>query len=198
VSAPPPTSSPPSRNCSAFALLATACWLNLPRARSGASRSAVRAHGPPLDNWEISAGAGLTCLWQTWFSSAGSPRRKVLQTPFILLGHSMGSFASQQYVLNEQRNRWPDPLRSGALDGVAQLAASAPPGTNILNAPFEPARTTFDWLSRDNAVVDAFINDAWATAVKPPRQGIKPPWQHASRYPRPTVPVPSTAKQPIQ
>jgi len=121
------------------------------------------------------------------------------QTPFILLGHSMGSFASQQYVLNQSREI--DGLilsGSGALDGLAQLAASAPPGTNILNAPFESARTTFDWLSRDNAVVDAFINDAWATAVKPPRQGIKPPWQHASRYPRPTVPVPSTARQPIQ
>ena len=57
------------------------------------------------------------------------------QTPFILLGHSMGSFASQQYVLNQSREI--DGLilsGSGALDGLAQLAASAPPGTNILNA----------------------------------------------------------------
>jgi alpha-beta hydrolase superfamily lysophospholipase len=80
--------------------------------------------------------------------------------PFILLGHSMGSFAAQQYVLDHSREI--DGLvlsGSGALDGLVRLARSAPAGSNILNAPFEPARTPFDWLSRDSAVVDAFIND---------------------------------------
>ena len=80
--------------------------------------------------------------------------------PFILLGHSMGSFAAQRYVLDHSREI--DGLilsGSGALDGIAHLANSAPPGKNILNAPFEPARTPFDWLSRDSAVADAFIND---------------------------------------
>ena len=80
--------------------------------------------------------------------------------PFILLGHSMGSFAVQQYVLDHSREI--DGLvlsGSGALDGLARVANSAPPGVNLLNAPFEPARTPFDWLSRDTAVVDAFIDD---------------------------------------
>ena len=80
--------------------------------------------------------------------------------PFILLGHSMGSFAAQAYVLDHSDEI--DGLilsGSGALDGLAQLASSAPAGTNMLNAPFEPARTEFDWLSRDRSVVDAFIND---------------------------------------
>ncbi|HWY71313.1 MAG TPA: alpha/beta hydrolase [Terriglobales bacterium] len=80
--------------------------------------------------------------------------------PFILLGHSMGSFAAQQYVL--EHSRQVDALvlsGSGALDGLAHLASAAPPGRNILNAPFEPARTPLDWLSRDDAVVNAFIND---------------------------------------
>src|SRR6516162_765103 len=79
--------------------------------------------------------------------------------PFILLGHSMGSFAAQQYILDHSSEI--DGLvlsGSGALDGLA-LASSAAPGSNILNAPFEPARTPIDWLSRDNAVVDAFISD---------------------------------------
>ncbi|ANB72132.1 hypothetical protein AYM40_06910 [Paraburkholderia phytofirmans OLGA172] len=80
--------------------------------------------------------------------------------PFILLGHSMGSFAAQQYAISHSREI--DGLAlsgSGALDGLARLASLAPAGTNILNTPFEPARTPFDWLSRDSAVVDAFIND---------------------------------------
>jgi alpha-beta hydrolase superfamily lysophospholipase len=80
--------------------------------------------------------------------------------PFILLGHSMGSFAAQQYVLDHSRDI--DGLvlsGSGALDGLARLASSAPAGKNILNTPFEPARTPSDWLSRDSKVVDAFISD---------------------------------------
>jgi len=87
-------------------------------------------------------------------------RRENPNLPVILLGHSMGSFAAQQYALDHSGDI--DALilsGSGALDGLANLASSAPAGKNILNAPFEPARTPFDWLSRDSAVVDAFIND---------------------------------------
>ena len=29
----------------------------------------------------------------------------------------------------------------------------------LMNAAFEPSRTPFDWLSRDDAEVDAFVND---------------------------------------
>lgn len=82
------------------------------------------------------------------------------ELPLILFGHSMGSFAAQQFALDHSAQI--DGLvlsGSGALDGLARLVASAPPGVNLLNAAFEPARTPFDWLSRDAAVVDAFIAD---------------------------------------
>jgi alpha-beta hydrolase superfamily lysophospholipase len=90
--------------------------------------------------------------------------------PFILFGHGMGSFAAQQYVLDHSREI--DGLilsGSGALDGWARLATSALAGSNDLNANFEPVRTPFDWLSRDTAVVEAFMNDPLCFEVLQPR-----------------------------
>ena len=80
--------------------------------------------------------------------------------PFLLFGHSMGSFAAQQYVLDHSEKI--DGLilsGSGVLDGLAQLANTAKSEKNILNVKFEPGRTPLDWLSRDSGVVDAFISD---------------------------------------
>jgi alpha-beta hydrolase superfamily lysophospholipase len=83
--------------------------------------------------------------------------------PYILLGHSMGSFAAQQFILDH--NHSIDGLvlsGSGILDGLARIAQSTPAGDDpmrLMNAAFEPARTPFDWLSRDSREVDAFIND---------------------------------------
>src|SRR5439155_19531194 len=83
--------------------------------------------------------------------------------PYILLGHGLGSFAAQQFVIDHDHSI--DGLMlsgSGALDGLARLAQSVPAGEDpmkLMNATFEPARTTFDWLSRGNEEVDAFIND---------------------------------------
>jgi alpha-beta hydrolase superfamily lysophospholipase len=80
--------------------------------------------------------------------------------PLILFGHGMGSFAAQQYVL--KHSDLIDGLilsGSGILDGLAQHGRSAQAGENFLNATFMPARTPFDWLSRDPGVADAFMRD---------------------------------------
>jgi alpha-beta hydrolase superfamily lysophospholipase len=81
--------------------------------------------------------------------------------PLVLLGHSMGSFAAQQYVLDHG-----DELAGLVLTGTAALdllepalSPDEPLDLSAFNAPFEPARTDFDWLSRDEAQVDAYIAD---------------------------------------
>ena len=80
--------------------------------------------------------------------------------PLLLLGHDMGSFAAQRYVIDHSHEI--DGLilsGSGALEGLARAARPETAGSNLLNAAFEPARTPFDRLCRDQAIVDAFMAD---------------------------------------
>ena len=82
--------------------------------------------------------------------------------PLVLLAHGMGSFAAQQLVLDHSHSI--DGLvlsGTGALDGLARSAQgmSVADSMTLLNASFEPARTPFDWLNRDNAEVDSFLSD---------------------------------------
>jgi len=80
--------------------------------------------------------------------------------PLLLLGHNMGSFAAQRYVIDHSHEI--DGLilsGSGALEGLARAALPETAGSNLLNAAFEPSRTPFDWLCRVQAVVDAFMAD---------------------------------------
>jgi alpha-beta hydrolase superfamily lysophospholipase len=81
--------------------------------------------------------------------------------PVVLLGHSVGSYAVQQYLLDAS-----DQVDAAVLSGTALLDLTEPfvdldaaPSLAPLNAPFEPARTEADWLSRDEAQVDAYLAD---------------------------------------
>jgi alpha-beta hydrolase superfamily lysophospholipase len=80
--------------------------------------------------------------------------------PLLLLGHDMGSFAAQIYVIDHS-HEIDGLILSGSevLEGLARAALPKTAGSNLLNAAFEPARTPFDWLCRDQAIVDAFMAD---------------------------------------
>ncbi len=79
--------------------------------------------------------------------------------PLILLGHSMGSFAAQHYLLD-----YSDLIAGASLSGSRAAVGIAVDTSRrgdltSLNADFEPARTPFDWLSRDSVEVDKYIAD---------------------------------------
>jgi len=81
--------------------------------------------------------------------------------PLILLGHSMGSFAVQQYLLDHSADVDGVVLTGTAVIDLLEpaLDLDQPLDLAMFNAPFQPARTDFDWLSRDDALVDAYIAD---------------------------------------
>ncbi|NWC66967.1 lysophospholipase [Pseudomonas sp. P7758] len=99
--------------------------------------------------------------------------------PIILLGHSMGSYIAQAYLLHHSASL-NGAILSGsnfqpvALYGAAKVIAHGERlrqglrGRSALidflsfgsfNKAFKPNRTAFDWLSRDPAEVDKYVSD---------------------------------------
>jgi alpha-beta hydrolase superfamily lysophospholipase len=81
--------------------------------------------------------------------------------PLVLVAHSLGSFAAQQWLLDHS-----DDVTAVVLSGTAvidllepAMNLDEPMDLSAFNAPFDPPRTEFDWLSRDEAQVDAYIAD---------------------------------------
>lgn len=101
------------------------------------------------------------------------------QLPFVMLGHSMGSFIAQAWAVAYGRDAAAlvlsgsnygstllyriagaiarlEKFRQGARGKSALLAFMS---FGAFNKPFRPARTDYDWLSRNPAQVDLYIND---------------------------------------
>lgn len=101
------------------------------------------------------------------------------QTPYILLGHSMGSFVARLFLA-----KYGDSLQGCIIMGSADKKAFSGAGLLLAkllakskgaryrskflheliflgyNKEIEQAKTDVDWLSRDEAVVEAYLNDS--------------------------------------
>ncbi|MDX1516881.1 MAG: alpha/beta hydrolase [Woeseiaceae bacterium] len=106
-------------------------------------------------------------------------RERYPDVPITLLGHSMGSYVAQHFAMLHggridalllSASTWPSKIelwlghilarlecwRVGARQTSALLDRL---GFGAFNRKFQPARTDLDWLSRDPAEVDRYIDD---------------------------------------
>ncbi len=100
--------------------------------------------------------------------------------PVILLGHSMGSFAVRTYITRPQSSGLSGVILSGTGHQPAAVIGAGKAMTSLVrlfkgrrhrskfldslsfggnNKPFEPGRTAYDWLSKNEENVDLYIAD---------------------------------------
>lgn len=138
-------------------------------------------HGPMAEKGELGYFGprdGWDCLIRDMHQVTEYMKKRFPGVPCALLGHSMGSFAAREYLI-----RYGKELNAAILSGTgwhpAALAVSArcmaalsgafswtkpanfvnSLGFGSYNKAFEPARTPFDWLSRDEKEVDKYVAD---------------------------------------
>ena len=109
--------------------------------------------------------------------------------PYFMMGHSMGSFLVRQYITEKDDRE--GPVYAEGLAGVIVMGTGWQPEAALgfvkglcaflrktagehhrsgvvdamafasNNKKFKPARTGFDWLSKDEAQVDKYVADPW-------------------------------------
>jgi alpha-beta hydrolase superfamily lysophospholipase len=118
--------------------------------RSARSPNDLGHFGP--DGWNALVDDLVTVGEEIDARSGGAPR--------VILGHSMGSFAVQQYLLDHSADVTAAVLTgTSAIDVIfgafdADTSLDRMPGNDAFGG-----RTDFDWLSRDAAEVDLYIAD---------------------------------------
>ena len=142
----------------------------------------LRGHGPAAAKEDLGyfadADGWAKCVGDLWTLN----RRIAAEqpgVPIVFLGHSMGSFLGRRFVAEHSdalagaaysgSNGKPPPIASlGRLIARFERLRLGKRGKSALlnqmmfgdfNKPFSPARTEFDWLSRDPAEVDAYVAD---------------------------------------
>ncbi|MEI0735598.1 alpha/beta hydrolase [Paenibacillus sp. JTLBN-2024] len=117
-------------------------------------------------------------------SWAGWRRAQHPRAPLFLMGHSMGSFLVQKVIMTRSdgydgfilsgTNGPRGMLRAGKTLASLQRALQGDSHRSLMmnaivfggfNKAFAPNRTRFDWLSRDPAEVDRYIEDPYCGAI---------------------------------
>jgi alpha-beta hydrolase superfamily lysophospholipase len=129
---------------------------------------------------------GIDGILEDLHQLAGLAASETGGVPVVLFGHSMGALLAQAYA-----ERYGEELAAlvlsgsaGANDDLGEMVAmirgavdgglgdEPMPMLAAMNEAFEPARTPYDWLSRDQAEVDAYIADPMCGDDAPPTYGF--------------------------
>ncbi len=149
-----------------------------------------RGHGKTIKDPAHAGEAGadpMNRMLEDIHQLSGIISKEIPAAPLFLFGHSMGAFLAQGYIA-----RWGDQLKGAILSGTAgpadlmtligqgvayleKLRVGKTGRSNLLNAlsfgsfnkQFLPARTAFDWLSRDEKEVDKYIADPFCGGIFP-------------------------------
>lgn len=142
-----------------------------------------RGHGQSIPEGGTPGHLADSDSWNRIVEDAHGVNREIAKRhrdlPIIILGHSMGSFVLQQLLFER-----PNDMVAAALSGsngkpppiamvgkllarIERLRVGKNNPSPVLqkltfgeyNKPFEPARTEFDWLSRDPGEVDKYVAD---------------------------------------
>lgn len=137
-------------------------------------------HGPrgEIKGW-FAAKNGWQCLIDDVHALRKRTQAHYPGLPYVLLGHSMGSFVVRCYLLQYAEGLagailsgtgfFPKPVvvAGMGLAGLICLCGGERKPSRLINdiafgggsKAFAPARTPFDWLSRDEAKVDEYVAD---------------------------------------
>lgn len=128
---------------------------------------------------------GSACVVEDMNQVTAIMKEKFPETPYYLLGHSMGSFMARRYLMNYGENLT-GAIIMGTGNQPSPVIFSGKMVINLIkmfkgeayrshfvdkmmfgtyNKRINPVRTEYDWLTTDNAIVDKYIKDPACTFI---------------------------------
>lgn len=128
---------------------------------------------------------GMSCIVEDNYRLKKHMEREFAGKPYFILGHSMGSFITRLFIMKYSKEidgaiimgTGNQPVLLASAGRLLTCAIALAKGWHFrssfinnmafgsYNKRFEPARTPYDWLTKDEAIVDAYMADERCTFV---------------------------------
>lgn len=135
------------------------------------------------DDWGYFGDNGNEILIEDMYSLTKLTKEEYPDKPYFLLGHSMGSFYARQYLTCHGDELTGAIIMGTGMEGLNKIKAGMflcklmasvkgwryrssfvnNMSFGAYNKKFEPARTKVDWLTKDESIVDWYLNEPRCT-----------------------------------